>query len=218
MFNHHPDHMKVVLITPSGKSDNELASIIQMFEAGLGTLHVRKNRFSTKELDEYLDQIPKHFHNRIIIHSHHKLALKYDLKGIHFTSTHLKKTFRLWLNTKFIYLRKPRLIKTMSFRRATDLYLPQSVKTNYCFLGTMFHNVSGELYSGFYPEVVEATIQKSGMKIVARGGISDKSVELAHKLGFYGVALYGHIWKSPAPYKTYVEFINACKEKNIPID
>jgi len=210
--------MKVVLITPSGKSDNEIAAVIQMFEAGLDTLHVRKNRFSTKELDEYISQIPAHFHNRLIIHSHHRLALKYDLKGFHFTSTHLKKKLSLWFNTRFIYLRKPRLIRSISFRRATDLYLPQPVSTNYCFLGTMFHNVSGELYSGFYPEVVEAAIQKSNMKIIARGGINDKSVEQAYKLGFYGVALYGYIWKSTSPYTKYIEFLKFCKEKNIPIE
>lgn len=210
--------MKVVLITPSGKSDNEIAAVIQMFEAGLDTLHVRKNRFSTKELDEYINQIPAHFHNRLIIHSHHRLALKYDLKGFHFTSTHLKKKLSLWFNTRFIYLRKPRLIRSISFRRATDLYLPQPVSTDYCFLGTMFHNVSGELYSGFYPEVVEAAIQKSNMKIIARGGINDKSVEQAYKLGFYGVALYGHIWKSASPYTKYIEFLKFCKEKNIPVE
>lgn len=210
--------MKVVLITPSGKSDNEIAAVIQMFEAGLDTLHVRKNRFSTKELDEYINQIPAHFHNRLIIHSHHRLALKYDLKGFHFTSTHLKKKLSLWFNTRFIYLRKPRLIRTISFRRATDLYLPQVVATNYCFLGTMFHNVSGELYSGFYPEVVEAAIQKSNMKIIARGGINEKSIEQAYQLGFYGVALYGHIWKSSSPYTKYIEFLKFCKEKNIPVE
>ena len=109
--------MKLVVITPSKRSDNEIASIIQMFEAGLDTLHVRKNRFSTKELDEYISEIPVHFHNRIIIHSHHKLALKYNLKGFHFTTTHLNRKFRLWWNTKMIYLRKPRLIKSISYKR-----------------------------------------------------------------------------------------------------
>lgn len=210
--------MKIVVITPSGKSDNEIAAVIQMFEAGLDTLHVRKNRYSTKELDAYINQIPAHFHNRLIIHSHHKLALKYNLKGFHFTSTHLKRKFKLWLNTKLIYLRKPHLIKSISFRRATDLYLPKQVKTDYCFLGTMFHNVSGELYSSFYPEVVEAAIRKSNMKIIARGGINEKSVEKALQLGFYGVALYGHLWKSTAPYTRYIEFIKFCKDKNIPVE
>lgn len=210
--------MKLVVITQSQKSDNEIASIVQMFEAGLETLHVRKNRFSTKELDSYLKEIPAHFHNRIIIHSHHKLALKYDLKGFHFTSTHLKQKFKLWWNTRMIYLRKPHLIKSISYKRIAELYEEQKVKTDYCFLGTMFHNVSGELYSGFYSETVKAAIQKSGKKIIARGGVSEKSVELAHQLGFYGIALYGHLWKSGNPFEKYIEFVRFCKEKNIPIE
>jgi len=210
--------MKLVVITQSQKSDNEIANIIQMFEAGLDTLHVRKNRFSTKELDAYIKEIPAHFHNRIIIHSHHKLALKYDLKGFHFTSTHLKHKFKLWWNTRMIYLRKPHLVKSISHKRITELYEQQKVKTDYCFLGTMFHNVSGELYSGFYPETIKAAIDKSGRKIIARGGVSEKSVELAHQLGFYGIALYGHLWKSTSPFEKYIAFIRFCKEKNIPID
>ena len=92
--------MKLVVITQSQKSDNEIAAIIQMFEAGLETLHVRKNRFSTKELEEYIKEIPAHFHNRIIIHSHHRLALKYDLKGFHFTTTHLDKKFKMASDSK----------------------------------------------------------------------------------------------------------------------
>lgn len=210
--------MKLVVITQSQKSDTEIANIIQMFEAGLETLHVRKNRFSTKELDEYLKEIPAHFHNRIIIHSHHKLALKYDLKGFHFTSTHLKHKFKLWWNTRMIYLRKPHLIKSISYKKIAELYGEQKVKTDYCFLGTMFHNVSGELYSGFYPETIKAAIQKSGRKIIARGGVNEKSVELAYQLGFYGIALYGHLWKSSAPFEKYIEFIRYCKDKNIPIE
>lgn len=210
--------MKLVVITQSQKSETEIAAIIQMFESGLSTLHIRKNRFSTKELEEYIKEIPEYFHNRIIIHSHHRLALKYNLKGFHFTSTHLKKKFHLWWNTKMIYLRKPNLIKSISFRRLSELYLEQKVKTDYCFVGTMFHNVSGELYSGFYPETVEAALTKSGKKIYARGGINEKSVELAYKLGFHGIALYGHLWNSTAPFTKYIEFIRYCKEKNIPID
>jgi thiamine-phosphate pyrophosphorylase len=156
--------MKLVVITQSQKSDTEILNIIQMFEAGLETLHVRKNRFSTKELDDYIKEIPAHFHNRIIIHSHHKLALKYDLKGFHFTSTHLKHKFKLWWNTKMIYLRKPHLVKSISYKRIAELYQEQKVKTDYCFLGTMFHNISGELYSGFYPETVKLPLKNQVKK------------------------------------------------------
>lgn len=210
--------MKLVVITDNKNSDTEISSIIQMFEAGLDTLHLRKNRHSTKELEEFIKQIPVHFHNRIIIHSHHRLALKYNLKGVHFTSTHFKQKFQLWLNTKLIYIRKPSLIKTTSYKRVADIYKEPKVKTDYCFLGTMFHNLTGELYSGFYKEVVEAVIQKSGKTIYARGGVNEKSVELAYKLGLHGIALYGHLWKSSNPAVKYLEFIRYCKEKNIPIE
>lgn len=210
--------MKLVVMTDNKKSDNEIGAIIQMFEAGLDTLHVRKNRMSTKELEEYINEIPKHFHNRIIIHSHHRLALKYDLKGFHFTSTHIKRKFKLWLNTKLIYLRKPNLVKSISYKRVADVYGEQKVKTDYCFLGTMFHNLTGELYSGFYRETIEAALKKSGKKIYARGGINEKSVELAYNLGFHGIALYGHLWKSNAPFTKYIEFVRFCNEKGIPIE
>lgn len=210
--------MKLVVITTSKKTDTEINAIIKMFEAGLDTLHVRKNRFSTKELDEYINEIPAHFHNRIVIHSHHKLALKYNLKGFHFTDTHLKKKFKLWWNTKLIYIRKPSLLKTISFKHIDDCYLKDNLKTNYCFLGTMFHNITGDLYSGFYPETIEAVIKKSGRQIYARGGVNINSVELAYKLGFHGVALYGYLWKHEKPFERYIEFVRYCKEKNIPIE
>lgn len=210
--------MKLIVITDSKKLDNEIAAVIQMLEAGLGTLHLRKNRFSTKELDEYIKQIPAHFHNRLVIHSHHKLALKYNLKGIHFTATHLNRKFRLWWNTKMIYLRKPNLTKSVSFKRINDVYQDEKIKTDYCFLGTIFHNITGELYSGFYPEAIKALNSKSGKKIIARGGVNENSVELAYKLGFYGVALYGHLWKNPDPFKKYLEFVRFCNDKNIPIE
>ena len=103
--------MKLIVITPSRKHENEITTVINMFEAGLQNLHLRKNRFTTAELDEYIKEIPSHFHDRIIIHSHHKLALKYNLKGFHFTSSHLEKKIKLWWNTKMIYLRKPKLTK-----------------------------------------------------------------------------------------------------------
>jgi thiamine-phosphate pyrophosphorylase len=210
--------MKLIVITPSRKHEHEITAIVSMFNAGLQTLHVRKNKLSTYELEEYLKEIPEKFHNRIVIHSHHKLALKYNLKGFHFTSTHLKKRLKLWWNTKMIYLRKPYLTKSISYKRMHEIQFEEKVKTDYCFLGTMFNNISGELYSGFYKETILNATQKQNKKIIARGGINTKSIELAHQLGFYGVSLYGNLWKSTHPFDKYMEFINYCKEKNILLD
>lgn len=210
--------MKLVVITQSKTSENEISALTKMLEAGLDTLHVRKPHFSTKELEGFIKEIPAHFHKRLIIHSHHRLALKYNLKGFHFTDTHLKRKWKLWWNTKLIYIRKPQLLKTISFKRIDSIYKPEEVKTNYCFIGTMFHTISGELYSGFYKEQVEAANKKSEKNIIARGGVNERSIELAYELGFYGVALYGHLWKSDQPFQKYIDFVRYCKEKNIPIE
>ncbi len=209
--------MKLVVITDNKTSDIEIACVIKMFEAGLSTLHLRKSQMSTKEMKTYLNQIPVHFHNRIIIHSHHKLALRYNLKGFHFTSTHLKHKFKLWLNTKLIYIRKPNLIKSISYKRVSNVYEKQKVETDYCFVGTMFHSLTGDLYSGFYKEAVES-LNKSDKKIIARGGVNERSVELANNLGFYGVALFGHIWKATDPFEKYIAFVRYCKQKNIELE
>ena len=39
--------MKLIVITPSRKHDHEITAIVSMFNAGLQTLHVRKNKLST---------------------------------------------------------------------------------------------------------------------------------------------------------------------------
>lgn len=210
--------MKLVVITSSKKDEDEILAIIKMLEAGLGTLHIRKPRFSTKELSDYIKAIPSHFHNRVIIHSHHKLAGRFKLRGVHYTDAHLKRKLKLWWTNKLLDIKNPRLIKTMSYRRINDVYRKEKIDTTYCFIGTLFHNITGEMYSGFYEESVIAANKKSGKNLVARGGISEKSVELAHRLGFYGVALYGHLWKSPDPYARYIAFLKHCQQHNIPIE
>ena len=40
-----------------------------MFENGLETLHIKKPDFSKKQLNNYLELIPKKHHNKIVIHS-----------------------------------------------------------------------------------------------------------------------------------------------------
>src|SRR6478735_786042 len=88
--------MRLIVITPSKDVPDEQTLVTKMFESGLKTLHLRKPKHSTAQMMDYIKEIPKHFHNRIVIHSHHKLALKFNLKGIHLSRTHLSKQWRYW--------------------------------------------------------------------------------------------------------------------------
>lgn len=210
--------MKLIVITSGKKSEDELLAVIKMLEAGLDILHIRKPHFSTHELAEYIRAIPAHFHNRLVIHSHHNLASKFDLRGVHFTQIHLDQKFHFWWTRRMLGIKKPLLTKSLSYHRLTDVYRKERIQPDYCLVGTMFQNITGGLYSGFYEETVMAANRKSGRRLIARGGVNEKSVELAHRLGFYGVALYGYLWKSKEPLSRYLNFVKYCKEKNIPID
>ena len=88
--------MKLIVITPSRDVADEPSLVARMFESGLQTLHLRKPRYSTSRMCKYIQEIPEHFHNRIVVHSHHGLALKFRLRGIHLSRAHLKTSWRYW--------------------------------------------------------------------------------------------------------------------------
>ncbi|MFN5181861.1 MAG: hypothetical protein ACK5D5_02420, partial [Bacteroidota bacterium] len=121
--------MKIILISPSKDLENEHHLVKFFFESGLENFHLRKPRHSTEQLEKYINKIPEQFHKRIILHSHHNLAGKYDLKGIHFTKNHLSKPKTTWLKIKLLSYKRNinTLIKTKTCSKISDVYL----KTEY---------------------------------------------------------------------------------------
>src|ERR1041384_3209955 len=99
--------MKLVIISSSASIENEAKIITSLFEAGLENFHLRKHKLSTRATKELLSEIPAHFHNRIILHSHHSLARKFKLRGIHLTKSHIKKKYRTWFLIRLIRLKNP---------------------------------------------------------------------------------------------------------------
>ena len=107
--------MKLIVISSSQSIENETQIVTKLFEAGLDTFHLRKHRLSTKKMKEFIGAIPKHFHKRIVIHSHHNLARNFNLKGVHLTKSHKKRKYKTWLMLKLIHLKNPDIIITTSF-------------------------------------------------------------------------------------------------------
>ena len=210
--------MKIIVISPSKIRDNEINAVVQMFEAGLDTYHVRKPTFSTKQMQEYIEQIPKQFHNRIIIHSHHNLARKYNLQGVHYTKKHLEKNIRNWWREKMLRLSTSHFIKTTSHGKLSSLYDAEDLKFDYVFLSPIFDSITGKYQSGFYEESIKAAINKTGKKIIARGGVDITRVDKIHELGFYGLALYSVIWDKENPLEEYLKVVRSCNELGIIVE
>lgn len=212
--------MKIIIITSSKTDEKEIEVVNSMLENGLNTLHLRKPRLTTKELEDYIKKIPSAFHDKIVIHSHHELAGKYNLKGIHLTKTHRKNARLTWFKMKILGLRRPisSLIISTSSTKLSELYNEDKINSNYIFLSPIFDSLTGKFQSGFYEEGLKVAIQKSGKNIVARGGVDYSKVEKIHEIGFAGLALYSAMWEKNDPLAEYMKVIKKCNELGIKVE
>jgi thiamine-phosphate pyrophosphorylase len=211
--------MRLIVISYSTELENEVQIVTQLFEAGLETFHIRKHKLSTKKMKDFIAAIPPHFHNRIIIHSHHKLARKFDLKGIHLTKSHKQKKWRTWLTLKLIRLKNPDIILTTSYSTIGQiLATKQDYHYDYVFLSPIFDNFNSKFQGGFTEHSLKSALQKSQLKIIARGGVDNIIIDNAKNIGFAGLAFYSSIWKKKNPLEEFNKTIEKFQELNIPIE
>lgn len=206
--------MKLIVITSSDTTEKESAIIAQLFEYGLGTLHLRKPRMSTKEMRSFIETIPAHFHNRIVLHSHHKLAAKYALKGIHLTRAHRKRRFRMWYRLRMLKLRRPQLTVSTSYSKLASIYEDDRI-FNYVFLSPIFDSLTGRYHSGYSEHSLRAAIEKNDINVVARGGVCADNVSKVLDLGFHGMALHSALWRKGEPVEEFSRVLDKFRELGI---
>lgn len=188
--------MQFILISSSDKFNTELDILPHLFENGLDVFHLRKPKYSYRKMKEYLSLVPKNYHNRIIIHSHHLLALTYNLKGLHITRKQKDNPVKTFFRTKFLKLIKPELAITTSFHSLKTL-LSSKRKYEYVFLSPVFDSISKLGHKGvFMPDELKNALRKIQQKVIALGGLEINNVRLAKEYGFAGIALQGAIWKT----------------------
>jgi len=189
--------MIVSVITSSDKSQSEVPIVISLFKAGLPVLHLRKTKFSTKKLKEYIEMIPKEYHSRIIIHSHHKLALKYKLKGIHFTRTHIKQKNKCRLKRLWYRLRRPGITITRSFHHLESLE-SNRIRYSYVFLNPFFSKT--EPHKNHFDisiEFLNKMMKNYRCPVYASGNINTNNLSELKKYALSGVAVSKIIWENP---------------------
>lgn len=169
--------------------------MISLFKSGLTTLHVRKPKFSTKELEEYILAIPENYRDRLILHSHHELTSIHDLKGIHFGRSHRKKGLKgTWSKFKYSLL-KGRKVYTKSCHSIGSMSKENGFY-DYVFLSPVFDSISKDNYkSHFSATEIVAGLKNTKQKVYALGGVELSNVETTYRMGFDGVALLGSIWE-----------------------
>jgi thiamine-phosphate pyrophosphorylase len=202
--------MKAIVLSAQKHVEDEIEKVITLFENGLKRFHLRKPHYTKKRMKAYLDKIPRKYHPLIVIHSHHKLALKYNLKGVHLTSKDRKSGFFKRFNLKIIKYRKPMLTVSTSFNSISDLEKFDDLY-DYVFLSPIFDSISKKDYqSGFKEFRLTSAVQSSNYKIVALGGLNNENVHKVFKMGFWGSAFLGIIWSNESPLDTFIEIKKTC--------
>lgn len=205
--------MKLVVFTSKDKFHSEIPVVLKMFEDGLQTLHVRKPRFSTKELEEYILAIPEEYRNRLIIHSHHELQSVYKLKGIHFGRSHRKKGAAGGFQKLSKFTTKGKKIFTKSAHSLSSI--DKDVRFyDYIFLSPIFDSISKDNHkSKFGSKALRNTLSKTKQTVYALGGVEAENLHKVVEYGFDGAALLGSIWESEKPpFEAYKEIKDLAKK------
>ena len=209
--------MKLILFSPSEKKDSELPFLLNMFDNGLPTYHLRKTNFSIRELKNFIAEIPEKYHKRIVLHTHHALAMKFNLKGVYISRSHKKRKYRTWFRIQWFKFRKKQLQVSCTFRSIEDIH-DHDPKYNYVLLSPVFDSMSGNFQAGFAEYNLKTALQQTRYKVVARGGISADNIQKAHELGFAGIAFYSGIWKTKNPLQEFIKVKEKFSELKIPME
>mgnify|MGYP000400937329 FL=1 len=192
----------IVLIAPENDVSNEIEILNQLFQKGLQYYHLRKPSKSYEEHCEYLNQIDKQYHDRIVVHYFHELINEYNLKGVHFQ----EQKRRDHIDNPGHYFKNLNMFgKTIS----SSFHEPEELECcefefDYHLLSPVFSSISKEGYKGRGFDV--SNIDKL---IIGMGGINSETIAETFKLGFKGVGVLGGVWNAENPLESFVELMRA---------
>ena len=187
-----------ILISGASIRENEPSVLSDLFELGLERLHLRKPDCKPTEVANLLSQIPKAYHQKIVLHRFPELLKDYDLAGYHHFSGER--------------LRECNGTRSRSLHKIEELNnLDEPL--DYCFFGPVYQSISKK---GYVPKVslpelggILYNLKKSKEKtplIYALGGVRRRKVPELFNLGFDGVTLLGSIWGKKDPVSAFERY------------
>jgi len=210
--------MEVIVITPPKEVEKEHEEIHRLFKAGLRMLHIRKPDMTKAKLKEYIQKIPEKYHDRLVLHSHHRLAMNFKLKGVHLTEKHRKTEFRLAIRLFLLNVFKPGLEISATFHHLKSLEVAKP-RYSYVIISPVFDSISKEGYPGAFslPKLKDA-VEGSPYAVFGLGGIDETKISFCKDIGFFGIALHGYVWESGDPAAKYKKIREICNPKPPPLE
>lgn len=179
--------MRLIVISQPDFPKGEELLLLQLFEAGLQCLHLRKPDASIDQVDRLLSSIPTLFHGRIVLHDHFSLAAKYGVGGLHVNRRNPHVPPSLLSDGRSV---------SCSCHSISELHSKRS-RFDYCFLSPVFDSISKSSYHSAFPEQVlrqAADVGTIDSRTIALGGISEQNICDVARFGFGGAAVLGNLW------------------------
>lgn len=189
--------MEIVLLSSKSKLHSEAKLVKKLFQLGLDTFHVRKPKFSSEEMSTYLSLFSEKHLNKMVLHTHHRMAKKYPVRGVHLTKKHRKHRNKKKLIRWFsgLFFKQPKVI-SRNCHKLSDV-LSDQFAYEYIILTPVFDSISKKGYGASFSErTIEEVLVNSKNKVYAFGGVNAETIPAAQEMGFDGVMLYGSFWKA----------------------
>ncbi len=217
------EHMKLIVISPHAQlpttvegaeaTENlEQKIVAKICDEGLTTFHLRKPTYSIDQMRAWLDALPERYHQHIVVHSFYDLALEYNLKGVHLTSTQLHSSNSFCqAQLEFLIDKNPKMQLSASYHTLDELRFSPA-RYDYVFISPVYDSISKE-YNGasFSFEDLQATLPHVRNPVVALGGINSERIKPVLDMGFDGVAVLGAVWNESDPVAAFKEIKSECQ-------
>jgi len=176
------DNFKLIVISAPILIDNEAEIITDLFKNELELFHLRKPHSDIESVSNLLTNIPKEFHNRIVLHQHFSLWNSFNLKGIHIN----KHSSNVPTECKII---------STSCHSIKELFKKKNYE--YVFLSPIFDSISKKNHFSQFSTEELTNAHDIGLidnKVIALGGVSPENIASTIRIGFGGAASMGYIW------------------------
>ena len=194
----------MIIISNPISISNEINTIHSLFENGMELFHIRKPDFSESEMKVYIKGISQKYRNKLVLHSHHCLAEKEEIKYLHFPEKR-----RLEISQEEIVNHTKNGFQLSTSVHSIEAFNQLPLGINYAFLSPVYTSISKpDYYSKI--DLSKSLTKRTNFntKLVALGGITTENILLTLKNGFDDVALLGTIWNTAKPIENFI----ACQQ------
>lgn len=192
--------MQLIVCSVPETIPDEQELVQELIQCGLETFHLRKPRFSTEEMRDWLTQVSSSDRRKIVLHSHWLLAEEFKIKGIHIGAAALEAMSLAEKEAWLAYAKGKQLTISSSVHNQDEIdRLPKGF--DYVWLSPVFESISKEAYTSSFSDHqfdhwAKELKELKQTPVHALGGVTARhAIKLAQR-GFDGMVVLGSVWSN----------------------